>query len=456
MSPTSSSATSISPGPADLPVVVVGAGPIGLAAAAHLRSRGVAHLVLEAGEGPGAAVAEWGHVRLFSPWRELVDPVARELLLEQGWEPPHPDRYPTGARWVDDYLRPLAEVLAPAVRYGTRVTAVARHGRDRLVSSGRDRSAFTLHLRTSAGTEHLAARAVVDATGTWGTPNPLGGDGVVALGERESADRIGYRVPDLDQAVQRSRFAGRHVVVAGTGASAKGALLALTALAESEPGTTITWLVRRSRVGAAFAGSGQDELPQRGALGQLARAAVDRGPVTTRTGFRTAEVRRRDDDRLDLVSFDGQVVEGVDEVLALTGFRPDLGWTDELRLDLDPVLQAPRALAPLIDPNEHSCGTVYPHGVAELAQPEVGYYPVGMKSYGRATSFLALTGFEQTRSVAAALAGDHEAAARVELTLPDTGVCGGAGTFDDETATDGGCCGAPAVEVLSIGGVGTR
>ncbi|RYY44423.1 MAG: flavoprotein, partial [Actinomycetales bacterium] len=107
-------------------------------------------------------------------------------------------------------------------------------------------------------------------------------------------------------------------------------------------------------------------------------------------------------------------------------------------------------------PNEHSCGTVYPHGVAELAQPEVGYYPVGMKSYGRATSFLALTGFEQTRSVAAALAGDHEAAARVELTLPDTGVCGGAGTFDDESADGGGCCGAPAVEVLSIGGVGTR
>lgn len=440
----------------DLPVAVVGAGPIGLAAAAHLRTRGVHHVVLEAGDGPGAAVTEWGHVRLFSPWRELVDPVARELLLQQGWEPPHPDRYPTGARWVEDYLGPLADLLAPAVRYGTRVTAVTRHGRDRLVSSGRDRSSFTLHLRTAAGAEHLQVRAVIDASGTWGTPNPLGGDGVAALGERENADRIGYRVPDLDRPSERSRFAGRHVVVAGTGASAKGALLALTALAETEPGTTVTWLVRRNRVGAAFAGSGQDELPQRGALGQLAQAAVERGPVTTRTGFRTAEVRRRADGLLDLVAFDGQVVEGVDQVVALTGFRPDLGWTDELRLDLDPVLQAPRTLAPLIDPNEHSCGTVYPHGVAELTQPEIGYYPVGMKSYGRATSFLALTGFEQTRSVVAALAGDHEAAARVELTLPDTGVCGGAGTFDDESADGGGCCGVPEPEVLSIGGVGTR
>lgn len=65
---------------------------------------------------------------------------------------------------------------------------------------------------------------------------------------------------------------------------------------------------------------------------------------------------------------------------------------------------------------------------------------------------VALTGFEQTRSVAAAIAGDHEAAARVELTLPDTGVCGGAGTFDDQAAADGGCCGAPAApELITLG-----
>ena len=80
-------------------------------------------------------------------------------------------------------------------------------------------------------------------------------------------------------------------------------------------------------------------------------------------------------------------------------------------------------LAPLIDPKVHSCGTVYPHGAAELSQPEPGLYLAGMKSYGRAPSFLALTGFEQVRSVVAAIAGDHEAAARVELVLPETGVC---------------------------------
>lgn len=436
-----------------LPVVVIGAGPSGLAAAVHLLGRDVPVLVLEAGPAAGAAVAQWGHVRLFSPWSELIDPAAHKLLTNAGWTAPNPVRYPTGADWVASYLRPLADVLGDSVRYGTAVTSVAKQSRDRLVSSGRDDAPFTVHVRLSdGGAEHVVARAVVDASGTWTGPNPLGGDGVPAIGEIENADRISYRMPDLRARTTRLRYAGRHVVVAGTGASAKGALIGLAKLAEEEPGTRVTWLVRRPGVGDAFAGSGQDELPERGALGQLARAAVQAGPVTTLNGFRAAVVEGLEDGSLTIESFDGQTVERVDEIIVLTGFRPDLTMLSEMRLDLDPILQAPRALAPLIDPNEHSCGTVYPHGATELAQPEVGFYLVGMKSYGRATSFLALTGFEQTRSVAASIAGDHEAAARVELNLPDTGVCGGAGIFDDEVAGDGGCCGGPAApELISLG-----
>lgn len=422
----------------DLPVVVIGAGPAGLAAAAHLRTRGVPALVLEAGPAAGAAVSEWGHVRLFSPWSELVDPTAADILAATDWTPPDPASFPTGSEWVAAYLQPLADVLG-TVEYGATVTAVTKDSRDRLVSSGRDDAPFTLHVRTAAGTRHVSARAVIDASGTWVRPNPLGGDGVPAIGEPEAADRISYRLPDLGDPAARQRYAGKHVVVAGTGASAKGALIALTSLATERPGTCITWLVRRSSAGEAFAGSGQDELPERGALGRRAQAAIDGGPVTTAYGFRTAAVED-DDGTLTIRSFDGRVVEGVDEIIVLTGFRPDLDLLTEVRLDLDPVLQAPRTLAPLIDPNEHSCGTVYPHGAAELAQPEIGFYLVGMKSYGRATSFLALTGFEQTRSVVAAIAGDHEAAARVELTLPDSGVCGGSGDFDEGGLLEVGCC----------------
>lgn len=441
----------------DLPVVVIGAGPSGLAAAAHLRGRDVSVLVLETGESAGAAVSQWGHVRLFSAWSELIDPAGERLLADTGWTSPNPKRYPTGAAWVADYLQPLGDALGDSVRYGTTVTAVTKESRDRLASSGREEAPFTIHATTSTGPVHIRARAVIDASGTWSGPNPLGGDGVAAIGEVDAAERINYRIPDLREESVRARYAGKHVVVAGTGASAKGALIGLTALANDEPDTRVTWLVRRATVGEAFAGSGQDELPERGALGRQAKAAVANGPVATLNGFRASRVSTGTDGRLRIESFDGQVVEGVDEVVALTGFRPDLDILSEIRLDLDPVLQSPRQLAPLIDPNEHSCGTVYPHGAKELAQPEAGFYLVGMKSYGRATSFLALTGFEQTRSVAAEIAGDHEAAARVELTLPDTGVCGGSGLFDDAGAETGGCCGsASQPELITLGRPASR
>ncbi|MEV5551403.1 flavoprotein, partial [Streptomyces sp. NPDC052309] len=43
---------------------------------------------------------------------------------------------------------------------------------------------------------------------------------------------------------------------------------------------------------------------------------------------------------------------------------------------------------------------------------------------------------------------------RVELTLPETGVCGGAGLFDapDVQQTDGGgCCAAPEPRLVQLG-----
>ncbi len=433
-----------------LPVVVVGAGPIGLAAAAHLRGRGVDFLVLESGPVAGSAVLEWGHTRLFSPWSELIDPVAAATLDAAGWTRPAAERYPTGAEWASRYLQPLADALGDSVRYGTKVNGVAKRGRDRLVDSGRDAAAFTVHVSTTTGDERIAAQAVIDASGTWTHPNPIGGDGLPAIGELDAADHTTYRAPDLRDGEQRTRFAGRHVAVAGSGSSAKGVLIALSELVEDDPSTRVSWLVRRATVGDAFAGSDDDELAARGALGRQAQRAVASRGVTTVNGFRTSAVVPEGGGRLALESFEGQRVGQVDEIIVLTGFRPDLSMLSELRLDLDPVLQAPRQLAPLIDPNVHSCGTVYPHGAKELAQPEVGFFPIGMKSYGRATSFLALTGFEQARSVVAEIVGDHEAAARVELTLPDTGVCGGAGAFDDEGAGVG-CCGAPAAELLSLG-----
>ena len=441
-----------------LPVVVVGAGPIGLAAAAQLLDRGLEPLVLEAGSAAGASVRQWHHVRLFSRWGELVDPAAEKLLAPTGWRSADPDTYPTGAEWAEHYLQPLADALGRRIRFGARVIGVARQGRDRVVDAGRDGEPLTVHVQTTSagrvGEERITARAVVDASGTWTTPNPLGADGLPALGEPAAADRIAYQVPDLTAPAIRARYAGKRVAVAGSGHSALTALVAFAELAEQVPGTHVVWLLRRGQIGDTFGGGDADQLPARGALGHRAAAAVEAGNISTVTGFRTAAVDQEGDGRLVLASVDGRRLDPVDEVVAVTGFRPDLSWLSEVRLDLDPVLQAPRALAPLIDPNVHSCGTVYPHGAAELAQPEPGVFLVGMKSYGRAPTFLAMTGYEQVRSVAAALAGDHEAAARVELVLPETGVCGGAGLFDQtgDAGSDGGCCGTPSGPVgISLG-----
>ncbi|MGW4826889.1 NAD(P)-binding domain-containing protein [Amycolatopsis japonica] len=434
----------------ELPVVVIGAGPVGLAAAAELVERGFEPLVLERGAGAGAGVAEWNHVRLFSSWSELVAPAAGRLLQGTGWARPDGETYPTGLDWAERYLRPLATALDDRVRFGAEVIGVARRGRDRVVDSGRDDEPFTVHVRADGTEERIAARAVIDASGTWSTPNPLGGEGLPAIGERAAADRIAYRVPDLGDPAVRTRYAGGHVAVAGSGHSALTALVALSGLAKDAPGTRISWVLRRGSVGNTFGGGDADQLPARGALGLRAQEAVKSGLIDVVTGFRTEALERDDAGRLTLISSAGKRIEHVDEVVTLSGFRPDLTWLSELRLELDPTLQAPVALAPLIDPNVHSCGTVYPHGAKELAHPEKDFYLAGMKSYGRAPTFLAMTGYEQVRSIAAELAGDHEAATHIELRMAETGVCGGAGLFDEpDDAPSGGCCATAEAEVLT-------
>ncbi|MEE1735321.1 NAD(P)-binding domain-containing protein [Streptomyces sp. BE147] len=440
-----------------LPVVVIGAGPAGLAAAAHLTERGLLPLVMEAGPAAASAVREWAHVRLFSTWSELVDPAAEKLLAPTGWTRPDPATYPSGGDWAEQYLQPLADVLGDRVRLGARVTGVSRTGRDRIVDADRDQQPFVVHITHADGREErVFARAVIDASGTWTTPSPAGASGLPALGEKAAADRITYRVPDLKDPAVRARYAGRRTAVIGSGASAFTALASLADLATSDDGagTKGVWVLRRGISGSTFGGGSADQLPARGALGLAAKAAVDQGHADATTGFRTEAIECDTDGRLVLVGEDGRRLDPVDEVIVLTGLRPDLGFLDELRLGLDERLQAPTELAPLIDPNQHSCGTVYPHGHRELSHPEKGVFLVGMKSYGRAPTFLAMTGYEQVRSVAAALAGDLEAAGRVELTLPETGVCGGAGLFDDPDAAKadtGGCCTTPEPALVQLG-----
>ncbi len=430
-----------------LPVAVLGAGPVGLAAAAKLIERGIPYFILEAASTVGANLVDYGHVRLFSPWRYDIDPTMAGLLEATGWGAPDPQQLPLAGEVVEQVLKPFARLpqVAPALHLDTRVLSVTREGFDKVKSAGREQAPFVIRALRNGETLEFKARAVIDSTGTWNQPNPVGASGLPALGERDAAGHIAYGIPDVLGAA-RDRYAGKRTLVVGAGHSAANTLLALAELARQAPGTTLLWSVRSPALTRVFGGGDADALPARGALGSALRQLRDSGALELHAGLRIGRIERHDGRlRVQGVDAEGraQSIAGIDEIVCATGQRPDLSLTSELRVKLDPWLESNEALGPLIDPNLHSCGTVRPHGHRELGHPEPGLYTVGVKSYGRAPTFLMATGFEQVRSVVAAIAGDLEAADRVELDLPETGVCSVGGTaFDDATAA--ACCGGPA------------
>ena len=426
-----------------LPIAVIGAGPVGLAAAAQIVRRGMVPMVFEKGSGVGASLREWAHVRVFSPWQYNVDEAARELLGAAGWDAPEETELPTGGEIVSRYLEPLAALpqIAPQLRLGATVTAITRKGLDKVSNAGRDRAPFEIRWRDPAGNEQSSlAQAVIDASGTWGQPNPMGVDGLPVPGERAVAGSIAYGIPDVLGA-ERATYAGKTTLVVGSGHSAINAALALLALQDSEPETRIIWALRRNRIDKLLGGGLNDQLPERGALGLAAKRAIDAGRLQILAPFGATRLAATDTGVAVMGTLGATTMTlMVDRIVVATGFRPDLGMLSELRVAIDPATEAPPALSPLIDPNLHSCGTVPPHGVDELTQPEAGFFIVGSKSYGRAPTFLMATGYEQVRSIVAELAGDHVAARQVQLVLPETGVC----SVTPASLGASGCCGGPA------------
>lgn len=408
----------------NLPVAVIGSGPIGLATAANLVERGLEPIIFEAGSRVASSIADWSHVRFFTPWNHLIDPTSRRLLeADSSWQMPDENYVPLAGEFLEQYIEPLAQLngIAPHIKLNHKVTAVARDGHDRMKGGARDEAPFLIVAETPDGTRRYKARAVIDASGTWTTPNPMGAGGVWADGERAHQGNIRYGIPDV-LGRERDRYAGKRTLVVGSGHSAIGTVLGLVELAEKEENTAVAWAVRPNDPRKLWGGGDNDELAVRGALGTRVHNTVKSGAVALLTGVKIGAVREHTEG-LVVADVDGEDQVVVDEIIVATGSRPNMEMLRELRLEFDPSTEASKTLGPMIDPNFHSCGSVPPHGAEELRHPESNFYVVGMKSYGRAPTFLMKTGYEQVRSVAAEIAGDHEAARKVELELPKTGIC---------------------------------
>ena len=425
----------------ELPVVVIGGGPVGLAAAAHLIDRDIPVRLYEAGATVGASVRDWGHVRTFSPWRYNIDAASRKLLQASQWREPLLDAMPSGAEIYDEYLRPLAatpEMSAvietapgsPPSR-GMALTrspaAAVPSGHSRL----RSRPPLALHVVSSPAPSSMRP-----------APGPIPIRLAATVCRRRARPnmqtQIAYGIPDV-LGRPRRLYAGRRILVVGAGHSAANALLDLVKLAGEAPGTEISWAVR-GKLERVYGGGDADQLAARAELGAEVKRIVEFRPRPIDSEFFDCPRPQMEAGELRLTGDTAvrqKQIGPFDRIIVATGQRPDLSLTRELRLELDPWLESVRALGPLIDPNEHSCGSVPPHGHRELSHPEPGFYTVGIKSYGRAPTFLLLTGYEQVRSVAAAIAGDMAAADDVQLVLPETGVC------VTPSAAEG-CCGGPA------------
>ena len=336
-----------------LPVAIIGGGPVGLAALAHLLERDQDAILFEAGAAIGANVLAWGHVRMFSPWEFNIDAACARRLEATGWRPPPLDELPTGAELVARYLRPLAEIpeLRARVCTGTRVLAVSRRQHDKVKDSGRETSPFQLQIRAQDGAESIfEARAVIDASGSWHNPNPLGANGLPALGERALRQRISYGIPDVLQQ-DHERFAGRRVMVVGSGHSAINALLDLMRLRHDHAETEIIWALRSGNLQKVYGGGENDAFAARGQLGLRIKAAVEAGALEILAPFQIEGIEENGEGLRVGGNLNGEPASvTTDELIVCTGARPDLEMLRELRLDLDPAVESSRALAPLIDP----------------------------------------------------------------------------------------------------------
>lgn len=395
-----------------LRVAILGAGPIGLEAALACAERGLPCTLYEAAPTVAGHVRRWGHVRVFTPWALNVSPRMAAALGAAGAEVPEGSGLPTGHELAERLYEPVAALpaIAARLRLGTRVLAVGREGllkHEEIGTGARAAQPFRILVGGPGGDERVEhADVVLDATGTYGNPNALGDGGIPAPGERAHAGRILHEIPDVAGAPEA--WAGRTVLLTGTGHSAQTAARSLAELAREAPGTRVIWAMREAVPG--FAPSGGDPLPERAALNRIAAelAAGASDAVEPRPGRVTEAVAGRDG-RLAVTLRNGRPEEAVvDTVLALNGGVGDFTIYRQLQVHECYATAGPMNLAAaLLGAAGGDCLAEQPRGPETLVNPEPGFFLIGAKSYGRNSQFLLRTGWSQVDDVFGLLGGER-------------------------------------------------
>jgi len=398
--------------PARNSLAIIGAGPIGLEAAALALEQGFDVHVFERGE-VGAHALAWGHVPMFTPWRMNIGPASARLLARHGWSAPEPEAFPTGAELAERMLQPLARTpeMKPRVHEHSQVIQAARRGAlkgDLIGDPARRAHPFRLLVRDTGTHESvLHAFSLIDASGVYGSPNWAGTGGIPARAELYLAPQMSYHCDDV-RGLRRDRHAGRRTLVIGGGATAATTVTALAALAAEAPGTTVAWATRSAE--ASLAGEAEsDSLSQRAKLFAAAHA-LQRGENPAVTWIGGAEVEGFEYNsathryRVTLFVEHEPRVEECDQVIVNTGFGPDNSLYRELQVHECYGSRGPMKLsAALLAAGTADCMEIPPAGIEQLSNPEPDFFIVGAKSYARYNSFLLETGYRQVEAVVAQL-----------------------------------------------------
>lgn len=357
-------------------LIVIGAGPVGLAAMLGAVRRGWSVTVLEKDE-VGASLLRWGSTRFFSPL---------SMNLLPGVESPMPgDAILTGAEFVQAVLTPMAVGRALEQH---RVVAVSRAGLGRGDLAGhplRAERPFRLLVETPEGERIFESDAVIDASGTYGQPVPLCVPGERALGERIIRDlgALHARLGDLE---------GKRVLLAGHGHSAAHAIAQLVGVAKQ-----VVWAARSLNQRPCVEVC-SDPLPERQSVVALANQFAAKPPEWLKMERRAAiECISMDAGGLR-VALGGTRAAVVDEIVALTGYRPDLSFLSELAVEIAPVTEGAARLTRALS-NITDCLSVPTLSPEDLESGEPGFYLAGAKSYGRSRTFLLKTGYAQLETI---------------------------------------------------------